>query len=207
MNDHPEPRWWCAVAGEMSATRACDDTEWEHSLCGWRSAASSPDEPQYVGACQVTSTSGVCVLGTAGCITRHILEAMRSASSPGEASDDRHRNTWDGSCSRCGMGNEYVDQHAPDCPASADEGARQRPDTAALLVIADWLVRTLPGHRGAEQTAATLAYTARWIDAQPPVPPTPTPCPYIVTGGEGTSHCSLAERSAPVERPQPDEQR
>jgi hypothetical protein len=27
-------------------------------------------------------------------------------------------------------------------------------------------------------------------------PPTPTPCPYIVTGGEGTSHCSLAERSA-----------
>jgi len=80
--------------------------------------------------------------------------------------------------------------------ASADEGARQRPDTAALLVIADWLVRTLPGHRGAEQTAATLAYTARWIDAQPPVPPTPTPCPYIVTGGEGTSYCSLAERSA-----------
>lgn len=59
--------------------------------------------------------------------------------------------------------------------ASADEGARQRPDTAALLVIADWLVRTLPGHRGAEQTAATLAYTARWIDAQPPVPPTPAP--------------------------------
>lgn len=90
--------------------------------------------------------------------------------------------------------------------ASADEGARQRPDTAALLVIADWLVRTLPGHRGAEQTAATLAYTARWIDAQPPVPPTPTPCPYIVTGGEGTSHCALAEsRPAPVERPQPDE--
>lgn len=29
-----------------------------------------------------------------------------------------------------------------------------------------------------------------------PVPPTPTPCPYIVTGGEGTSYCSLAERSA-----------
>jgi len=27
-------------------------------------------------------------------------------------------------------------------------------------------------------------------------PPTPTPCPYIVTGGEGTSYCSLAERSA-----------
>lgn len=42
----PEPRWWwCAVAGEMSATRACDDTEWEHSLCGWQQpAASSPDE-------------------------------------------------------------------------------------------------------------------------------------------------------------------
>jgi len=37
--------------------------------------------------------------------------------------------------------------------ASADEGARQRPGP--------------PGHRGAEQTAATLAYTARWIDAQP----------------------------------------
>ena len=42
----------------------------------------------------------------------------------------------------------------------------------------------------------------RWADgttpAPPasPVPPTPTPCPYIVTGGEGTSHCSLAERSA-----------
>jgi len=46
-----------------------------------------------------------------------------------------------------------------------------------------------------------------------PVPPTPTPCPYIVTGGEGTSHCSLAERSAmhaaappstPAEQPDPD---
>lgn len=42
----------------------------------------------------------------------------------------------------------------------------------------------------------------RWADgttpAPPasPVPPTPTPCPYIVTGGEGTSYCSLAERSA-----------
>jgi hypothetical protein len=44
-------------------------------------------------------------------------------------------------------------------------------------------------------------------------PPTPTPCPYIVTGGEGTSHCSLAERSAmhaaappstPAEQPDPD---
>jgi len=44
-------------------------------------------------------------------------------------------------------------------------------------------------------------------------PPTPTPCPYIVTGGEGTSYCSLAERSAmhaaappstPAEQPQPD---
>ena len=44
-------------------------------------------------------------------------------------------------------------------------------------------------------------------------PPTPAPCPYIVTGGEGTSHCSLAERSAmhaaappstPAEQPEPD---
>lgn len=26
-----------------------------------------------------------------------------------------------------------------------------------------------------------------------PVPPTPTPCPYIVSGDEGTSYCSLAE--------------
>ena len=34
----------------------------------------------------------------------------------------------------------------------------------------------------------------------------PGPCPYIATGDEGTSHCSLAEsRPAPVERPQPDE--
>ena len=47
----------------------------------------------------------------------------------------------------------------------------------------------------------------RGLPPASPVPPTPTPCPYIVTGGEGTSHCSLAERSAPVERPQPDEQR
>jgi len=37
-------------------------------------------------------------------------------------------------------------------------------------------------------------------------PPTPTPCPYIVTGGEGTSYCSLAERSAipPTPTPQAD---
>ena len=166
MNDHPEPRWWCAVAGEMSATRACDDTEWEHSLCGWQQpAASSPDE---------------------GGGTVHAVPPHGSANTP--------------CCDRSPFDLPAADRITVNAAevtcASADEGARQRPDTAALLVIADWLVRTLPGHRGAEQTAATLAYTARWIDAQPPVPPTPTPCPYIVTGGEGTSHCSLAERSA-----------
>ena len=26
-----------------------------------------------------------------------------------------HRETWDGSCSECGMGNLLVDQHAPSC--------------------------------------------------------------------------------------------
>ena len=36
----------------------------------------------------------------------------------------------------------------------------------------------------------------RGLPPASPVPPTPTPCPYIVTGGEGTSYCSLAERSA-----------
>ena len=53
----------------------------------------------------------------------------------------------------------------------------------------------------------------RGLPPASPVPPTPTPCPYIVTGGEGTSYCSLAERSAmhaaappstPAEQPQPD---
>lgn len=62
------------------------------------------------------------------------------------------------------------------CHAAAVEGT-ERPDTAALLTIGDWLLRTLPGHQGAEQTAAALAYTARWIDAQPPVPPTPASQP------------------------------
>lgn len=107
-----------------------------------------------------------------------------------------------GRCPECGCG--WWEPHRTGCseprfltpdPAAAGEGT-ERPDTAALLTIGDWLLRTLPGHRGAEQTAATLAYTARWIDAQPPVPPTPTPCPYIVTGDEGTSHCSLAERGS-----------
>ncbi len=150
-------------------------------------------------------------------------------------------------CGLCGK------RRSPATPAAAAEGT-ERPDTAALLTIGDWLLRTLPGHQGVEQTAAALAYTVRWIDAQPPVPPSPAPqadradlierlydangfddikyheaevrgllteaadaldarapsgpCPYIVTGDEGTSHCSLAEpRPAPVERPQPDEQR
>ena len=62
---------------------------------------------------------------------------------------------------------------SPD-PTAAGEGTG-RPDTAALLTIGDWLLRTLPGHQGAEQTAAALAHTARWIDAQPPVPPSPAP--------------------------------
>ena len=53
----------------------------------------------------------------------------------------------------------------------------------------------------------------RGLPPASPVPPTPTPCPYIVTGGEGTSYCSLAERSAmhaaappstPAEQPDPD---
>ncbi len=46
--------------------------------------------------------------------------------------------------------------------------------------------------------ALALALIADGLGQPPasPVPPTPTPCPYIVTGGEGTSHCSLAERSA-----------
>lgn len=53
----------------------------------------------------------------------------------------------------------------------------------------------------------------RGLPPASPVPPTPTPCPYIVTGGEGTSYCSLAERSAmhaaappstPAEQPEPD---
>jgi len=40
------------------------------------------------------------------------------------------------------------------------------------------------------------AIVRRWADGTTPAPPAPSPCPYIVTGGEGTSHCSLAERSA-----------
>jgi len=35
----------------------------------------------------------------------------------------------------------------------------------------------------------------RGLPPASPVPPTPTPCPYIVTGGEGTSYCSLAEQT------------
>ena len=49
------------------------------------------------------------------------------------------------------------------------------------------------------------AIVRRWADGTTPAPPAPSPCPYIVTGDEGTSHCALAEsRPAPVERPQPD---
>lgn len=48
---------------------------------------------------------------------------------------------------------------------------------------------------------ADLIEAADALDAR-----APTSCPYIVTGDEGTSHCSLAEsRPTPVERPQPDE--
>ena len=64
-------------------------------------------------------------------------------------------------------------------PPAPPQGT-ERPDTAALLTIGDWLLRTLPGHQGAEQTAAALAYTVRWIDAQPPVP-----APAPSTPGEG----------------------
>ena len=69
----------------------------------------------------------------------------------------------------------------------------ERPDTAWLRDGAAVLISSMPN------VAAEIKRAADWIDAQPPaspVPPTPTPCPYIVTGGEGTSHCSLAERSA-----------
>ena len=97
------------------------------------------------------------------------------------------------------------------CHAAAGEGT-ERPDTDTLRKIGagtdgDGITLLTRAER------AFLARAADWIDAQPPVPPTPAPCPYIVTGGEGTSHCSLAERSAmhaaappstPAEQPDPD---
>ena len=44
------------------------------------------------------------------------------------------------------------------------------------------------------------AIVRRWADGTTPAPPAPSPCPYIVTGDEGTSHCALAEsRPAPAE--------
>mgnify|MGYP003516676766 CR=1 FL=1 len=81
------------------------------------------------------------------------------------------------------------------------EGAgRPRPDTAKLRDAADWWTTWLekPKHSSDHGWGDAIRAAADWIDAQPPAspaPPTPTPCPYIVTGGEGTSYCSLAEQT------------
>ena len=150
----PEPRWWwCAVAGEMSATRACDDTEWEHSLCGWQQpAASSPDEGAERPGGWVDGIGWVA-----------LLTSLPTGTYYSWFETDTERN-W-----------------------------RMVGDPYTVMRLKRYSVHG-------------PAIVRRWADGTTPAPPAPSPCPYIVTGDEGTSHCALAEsRPAPVERPQPDE--
>jgi len=77
-----------------------------------------------------------------------------------------------------------------DCAEATDSDGNTEASGTAWALLDDGLWPNAP------------VIVTRWADgttpAPPasPVPPTPTPCPYIVTGGEGTSYCSLPERSA-----------
>jgi hypothetical protein len=92
----------------------------------------------------------------------------------------------------------YIDadakSHAAQPPASPVPPTRPGADAVIRALIA-----ACPSYgRGEGDTfrieeSAVVRLAREFLAA---APPTPTPCPYIVTGGEGTSHCSLAERSA-----------
>lgn len=79
------------------------------------------------------------------------------------------RDTWDGSCSECDMGNQYVNQHAPGCsgyvppapapvPVVGEPTPDTRPDTESLRSAARLL------HHYVLADATVVEDAADWID-------------------------------------------